>query len=391
MRRQVEDPGIISIAREDATIDLRVLILDATAARPDEEILARLAPDGWSRESGSRFEFLGTQAARGDFAGADGLTSTQILWEAHEGARPGRKFLFHSILVCPAGVAAARRREFDEFLMALEADLDGPATEPVHRALDEGWEIVTRPARRAISLSGFSFPLPTDPFLRRDLPVAAALDAADLSRERHAAGETPGHEEMLDAAMAHYNVALHQLWSQLGAPEERREGQRSSPREALELSTRMHAALALNLTLRAKLGALRADRPWRDLERLKQNATVLEALAEWFRGGVLTGEIRSDLGGAAAAPVGDYRELAFALSRGIDPENAITAARRVLEGHAALTEGRHSDAEEAGRSAIAATGGAWADGWRLAAAALYADGRLDAAAGASRRATTALP
>jgi len=136
---------------------------------------------------------------------------------------------------------------------------------------------------------------------------------------------------------------------------------------------------------------MRTGQPWGKFEHLRQNATVLEALAGLLRTGSLDDGGRDDLRRAAAAPCGDYRELALALWKELDPDAVALARKKTGESLEACLAGRYEDAEELAREALSATQGQWAHADRAIATAQFLDGRLGNAAGAARNAVLACP
>lgn len=391
-RREGDEARIVSLARDGGTIDLAVTVVDQTFVRPDEEVLERILEGRWARVRSSTVELRGVAAARGVFERpAEETVSTHVMWEAHEGATPGRKFVFHAILVAARDRHEDLERDFDAFLGALVPDLQGPALAGETTPLGEGWEARSRPKERALEVAGIAVPSPGDPFARRDVPVAAWLDARERLRAKRAAGTPLADGEMMDEALALYNVALHQIVTQVGAPSDVRPGSKVSPRAYLQLFGRANAALALNTAAVLKLRAQRDGRPWAELERLRQNAAVLEALASRLKDGAPDATAREGMRLAATAPAGDYRDLAFAWWKEIGPDAAASAIAKTRAAREAVAAGERDGAEELAREALAATNGAWSEAHRALAAALFGAGRLQNAAGAARDAVRTCP
>ncbi|MBI2920170.1 MAG: hypothetical protein HYY18_03685 [Planctomycetes bacterium] len=389
-----EEPSILSLRHPDGTIQLRVMEVAASFARPDETMLEALASRKWTKTSSSRFDFLGATALRGDFARLDAgaeLVSTQVLWERYEGAPPGTKWIFLAVLMCGRAGHVRLVRDFEEFLTGIEMNARGPEAVVPDIVLADGWRARSSPLERTVSFADFLVPADGDPFVRREIPVSGWLDTRERLREKRTSEADLSGEEALLEALAHYNVALHMLWSQIGAPDAVPEGGRISPKGYLQLFARANAALAYNAASVLKLKAVRANEPWGTFDRLRQNASVLEVLCGYLRTGALDADAMRDLRMAATAGAGDYRELAFALWKELPPAAVQVAAAKTAAGVRALREERWDDAEELGREALAATGGQWAGAHRLIAAAQFLQGRLGNAVGSARNAAVACP
>lgn len=390
--RHPSEESLVALSADGGEMALRVLVVDATFLRPDGQVLERVLEGRWTKVSTSRFDFLGASAVRGDFLSSDGLTaSTHVLWEWNEGASPGRKFVFHATIVTSPQEHARLVRGFEEFVGGIRLDLLGPDVRVPELALSGGWTAKSLPRDRALEVAGCRIPAETDPFCDRSVPVAGWMDVRDRLREKRLQGGELTAEEAWRESLAHYNLALHMLWAQVGAPAEKREEARTSPLQYLQSFARMNAALAINAALVVKLRARRDARPWGDAARLQANATVLEALAVFLKTGELDAETRRGLLDAAGAPACDYRDLATAWWKELGAAETAAAVAATARGREALAARRLEDAEERAREALAATGGAWPEAHRLVAAAAFQSGRVANAAGAARSAVAALP
>ncbi|MEK7469515.1 MAG: hypothetical protein AAB074_19245 [Planctomycetota bacterium] len=390
--RHPTEESVVAMSADGGEIALKVTVVDVTFVRPDEDVLVRILEGKWTKVSTSTFDLFGASAARGDFVSVDGAAaSTHVMWEWNEGATPGRKFVFHAMLVCAKGDHARMLPGFEAFMEKLEPDMLGPDIELPDLALSGGWAARTLPKERALVIAGCRVPAPGDPFVNREIPVAGWTDLRDRLREKRLADEKLTDAEAWQEALAHYNLAVHMIWSEVGAPSERREGARMSAKQYLQLFARMNAAIAINASLVVKLKASRDGRAWKDAVRMKWNATVLEALALYLKDGELDAETRVGLRAAAAAPLCDYRELAYAWWAELEPTGVEKAVRFMADVKKAFGEKRFDDAGESARDALAATGGRWPEAHRAIAAAEFETGRALNAAGAARAAVVALP
>ncbi|MCE9583068.1 MAG: tetratricopeptide repeat protein [Planctomycetes bacterium] len=390
--RHDSEQAIVALSTDGGVIELSVAAVDVTFPRPDEEILEKILEGHWKKISTSRFDLLGASAARGDFTSSDAsAVSTHVIWEWHEGAKPGRKFMFHVSLRCAPGDHARLLPGLEAFLAALRQDRDGPDTVVPDLAFSSNWSAKSLPLERALIIGGCRIPAADDPFVRRDIPISGWLDARDRIRAKRLSGEKLTVEESWEEALAHYNLAIHMLWAQVGAPVERHEGSKMTAQSWLQVFGRMNAAVALNAGLVAKLQAERDGRPWADAARLRWNASVLESLAVYMKTGELDGDARATLHDAAAAPVGDYKDLALAWWKELDSEITAKAVGQMAEVRKLFAEKKFEEAEEAAREVLATTGGQWPDADRAIAAAAFETGRLGNAAGAAHTALAVLP
>ncbi len=386
------EEAIVALSTDGGEIALKVVVVDVTFVRPDEDVLERILEGRWKKASSSRFDLFGASAVRGEFLSTDGKTaSTHVMWEWNEGATPGRKFVFHAMFVAAPENHARLLKGFEAFMGGLSADLDGPDLDLPELVLSGGWAAKSLPRERALLLGGCRVPAPGDPFVRRDIPVSGWTDIRDRLREKRAAKETLTDDEAWQEALAHYNLALHMIWAEVGAPAEKREGSRMSAQQFLQAFARMNAAIAINASLVVKLKASREGRPWGEAARMRANAVVLEALAVYLKTGDLDGETRAGLLDAAAAPACDYRDLAMGWWKELQPETVAKAVECMAAARKAFGEKRYEDAEEHAREALAATAGEWAEAHRAIAAAAFETGRIGNAAGAARSAVAALP
>ncbi len=386
------EEAVVAMSTDAGEIALKVVVVDVTFMRPDEDVLERILEGRWIKVSSSLFDLFGSFAVRGEFLSQDGKSaSTHVMWEWNEGASPGRKFVFHAMFVAAPENHPRLLKGFEAFMAGLTPDLDGPDMDLPELVLSGGWSAKSLPRERALVLGGCRVPAAGDPFARRDVTVAGWIDIRDRLREKRAAKETLTDDEAWQEALAHYNLALHMLWAEVGAPSEKREGARMSARQYLQAFGRMNAAIAINAALVVKLKASREGRPWGDAARMRANAVVLEALAVYLKSGDLDGETRAGLLDAAAAPACDYRDLAMGWWKELPPEAVAEAVASMAEVKKAFDEERLDDVEEHAREALAATGGEWAEAHRAIAAAAFESGRIQNAAGAARSAVTALP
>ncbi|KAF0244146.1 MAG: hypothetical protein FD180_2774 [Planctomycetota bacterium] len=390
--RHPSEEAVVALSSDRGEIALKVTVVDATFVRPDEDVLVRILEDRWKKSSTCTFDLFGASAARGDFISEDGkAASTHVMWEWNEGATPGRKFVFHAMLVCARDVHAQMLPGFEAFMEKLEPDLDGPDIEIPELALAGGWAARSLPKERALVFARCRVPAVGDPFVNREIPVAGWLDVCDRLRDKRSAKEKLSNDEEWQEATARYNLAVHMIWSQVGAPADKREGARWSSQQFLRLWARMNAALAASTSVVVKLKAFRDGRPWGDAARMHWNATVLEALAVYLKDGEIDVEARAGLLAAAAAPACDYRDLAYAWWAELEPASVEKAVGFMAEVKKAFTEKRFEDAGESAREALAATGGRWPEAHRAIAAAEFEAGNVLNAAGAARSAVTALP
>jgi len=94
----------------------------------DEDVMLKILEGHWTKISSCRFNLFGASATRGDFqvhGRRRGVDARLLEW--HEGASPGRKFVFHAQLGVRSRDHDRMLPAFEKFMQGLAPDLDGRA------------------------------------------------------------------------------------------------------------------------------------------------------------------------------------------------------------------------------------------------------------------------